>query len=91
MTWPSTTVTIRFQHVHSKCVLVQDPLSNAVARAKELEAACQNVQVQMVDAGHCPHDEVPHIVNAELLSFMQTIVGREEMPLDMPEAVSASA
>ena len=70
---------------------VQDPLSNAVARAKELEAACRNVRVQMLDAGHCPHDEVPHIVNDGLLSFMQTTVCKKEgKAVDVQEAISAS-
>ena len=71
---------------------MQDPLSNAVARAKELEAACQNVRVQMLDAGHCPHDEVPHIVNDGLLSFMQTTVCEAQgQSLGVQEAVSAKA
>lgn len=69
---------------------MQDPLSNAVARAKELETACRNVRVQMLDAGHCPHDEVPHIVNDGLLSFMQTVVC-EGQSADVQEAVSATA
>lgn len=51
----------------------KDPLSNAVARAKELENACSNVEVQMLNAGHCPHDEVPHLVNQGLLDFVQRI------------------
>lgn len=50
---------------------MQDPLSNAVSRAKELKAACSNVEVELLDAGHCPHDEVPHLVNYSLLQFMQ--------------------
>ena len=54
-------------------VALQDPLSNAVARAKELENACRNVEVQMLNAGHCPHDEVPHLVNQGLLDFVQKI------------------
>ena len=70
---------------------MQDPLSNAVARAKELEAACHNVRVQMLDAGHCPHDEVPHTVNDGLLSFMQTIKREAQgQSLGVQEAVSAT-
>lgn len=73
---------------------MQDPLSNAVARAKELEAACSNVRVQMLDAGHCPHDEVPQIVNDALLSFMLKTVceGQGQLQLaGVQEAVSATA
>ena len=60
------------------CIPLQDPLSNAVARAKELEEACNNVQVQLLDAGHCPHDEVPHIVNERLLQFVNKVTSSEE-------------
>lgn len=71
---------------------VQDPLSNAVARAKELEECCRNVHVQMLDAGHCPHDEVPHLVNHGLLNFMQTTVcaRHQGQSAGVQEAVSAS-
>ncbi|KAL3142035.1 hypothetical protein ABBQ32_004668 [Trebouxia sp. C0010 RCD-2024] len=70
----------------------KDPLSNAVARAKELEAACRNVRVQMLDAGHCPHDEVPHLVNDGLLNFMQTTVCKDKtQSVDVPELASTSA
>lgn len=71
---------------------LQDPLSNAVARAKELEAACRNVRVQMLNAGHCPHDEVPHLVNDGLLNFMQTTVCKDETKsIDVPEHAASSA
>ncbi|KAL3153511.1 hypothetical protein ABBQ38_011843 [Trebouxia sp. C0009 RCD-2024] len=70
----------------------KDPLSNAVARAKELEAACRNVRVQMLNAGHCPHDEVPHLVNDGLLNFMQTTVCKDETKsIDVPEHAASSA
>ena len=29
------------------------------------------MQVVKLDAGHCPHDEVPEQVNAEILRFIQ--------------------
>ena len=63
-------------------IAVQDPLSNAVARAKELESACSNVEVQMLNAGHCPHDEVPHLVNQGLLDFVQRITDKSNARSD---------
>ena len=60
------------------CVCVQDPLSNAVARAQGLKEACTNVEVQMLDAGHCPHDEVPQLVNEGLLSFMSKVTSAQK-------------
>ncbi len=72
---------------------VQDPLSNAVARAKGLKDACNNVEVQLLDAGHCPHDEVPHLVNEGLLTFMKKVMSCSEQPsparVNELEAVSA--
>ena len=64
-------------HINRKSAL-QDPLSNAVARANELNRACSNVEVELLDAGHCPHDEVPHLVNSSLLGFMQKVASAEE-------------
>lgn len=49
---------------------VLDPLNDAKGRAEALAAACPNVAVQLVDAGHCPHDEAPAAVNAVLLVFL---------------------
>ena len=40
-----------------------------------LRAACpENVEVQLVQAGHCPHDEAPALVNAALVDFLQSRV-----------------
>lgn len=69
---------------------MQDPLSNAVARAQGLKDACNNVDVQLLDAGHCPHDEVPELVNEGLLRFMSkvTSVARNSQTTHDSEAVS---
>ncbi|KAL0021846.1 hypothetical protein WJX77_007187 [Trebouxia sp. C0004] len=63
----------------------KDPLSNAVARANGLRDACNNVEVQLLDAGHCPHDEVPHLVNEGLLKFMNKITSADKSKLVAPE------
>ena len=64
---------------------LQDPLSNAVARANGLRDACSNVEVQLLDAGHCPHDEVPHLVNEGLLRFMNKATSADDSKLVAPE------
>jgi len=48
-----------------------DPLNDAVGRAKELEDTCSNVQVELLQAGHCPHDEVPEQVNKAIINFVR--------------------
>ncbi|KAL6779808.1 hypothetical protein ACKKBG_A13810 [Auxenochlorella protothecoides x Auxenochlorella symbiontica] len=50
---------------------VRDTLSDTRKRARALAAACSNVQVVMLEAGHCPHDEVPEEFNARLLEWME--------------------
>ena len=68
----------------------KDPLSNAVQRAREIEANCQNVSVTLLEAGHCPHDEVPELVNAELLRFMEDTVLDSNVE-DQNDATSVTA
>ncbi|GLC43944.1 hypothetical protein PLESTB_000212500 [Pleodorina starrii] len=51
-----------------------DPLNDARSRARQLGELCPNVQVQLLQAGHCPHDEVPEQVNEALLGFIRRSV-----------------
>lgn len=46
-----------------------DPLNDAPGRARDLARCCPNVEVVMLQAGHCPHDEVPDEVNDHLAAF----------------------
>lgn len=48
-----------------------DPLNDAKARAQQLAQLCPNVRVVLLQAGHCPHDEVPDEVNAAMLHFIE--------------------
>ena len=42
---------------------------------QELKDSCPaNVEVELLDAGHCPHDELPAAVNAALLCFIESRV-----------------
>jgi len=79
---------VRLIEFHEPCLHVsgmQDPLSNAVARANGLRDACNNVEVELLDAGHCPHDEVPHLVNEGLLKFMNKVTSADNSKLVAPE------
>ncbi len=57
---------------------VLDPLNDAAGRARELGEACGAlVEVSTLQAGHCPHDEVPDLVNRELQRWIeQTILAK---------------
>ena len=54
-----------------------DPLNDAKRRAADLSAACPNAELVLLDAGHCPHDEVPDRVTDELVRFARACFGKE--------------
>ena len=58
-----------------------DPLNDARGRAAALKNACRvaDVQVELVEAGHCPMDEVPDTFNASMLRFVQRVVDARVM------------
>ena len=56
----------------TRCQGALDPLNDAKGRARELQAACpDHVDMVLVDAGHCPHDEQPGLINREILKFVE--------------------
>ena len=56
-----------------RCRQQEDNMGCAALQA--LRAACpHNVEVRLVQAGHCPHDEAPALVNAALLDFVSSRV-----------------
>ena len=63
------------------CLLLQgekDPLNDARARARALAAAVPGIEVRLLDAGHCPHDEVPGEVAEAVAAFAARCFGTEE-------------
>lgn len=68
-----------------------DPLNDSPGRARQLGQLCPQYvkDVVLLKAGHCPHDEVPHLVNQEMIKFMrERILPVEE---DMVDASTASS
>ncbi|WIA43807.1 hypothetical protein OEZ86_010225, partial [Tetradesmus obliquus] len=55
---------------------VLDPLNDAQARSDLLVQQCAPVGLRAwnIQAGHCPHDEQPELVNAALLEFIEQMV-----------------
>jgi pimeloyl-ACP methyl ester carboxylesterase len=68
-----------------------DPLNDAAARAEQLRALCPNVDVVLLDAGHCPHDEQPGLVNDGILDFVWTRVAAGATAAAAVAAVVVSA
>ena len=54
---------------------VLDPLNDATKRAQQIVAACPRAELEMLDAGHCPHDETPEKVNAGIARFAEKCFG----------------
>jgi hypothetical protein len=54
---------------------VLDPLNDAQGRADLLEERLQRACKVCLKAGHCPHDEVPELVNAAIDEFVQECAG----------------
>ena len=66
-----------FTQLSSPLLLIwgmQDPWINAPGRrASFLRHAPQSTREVLLEAGHCPHDEVPEKVNASLLEWMASL------------------
>ncbi len=53
---------------------VQDPLNDAAGRADQMKRLVgAQLRMELVDAGHCPHDEVPDRFNAAVDAFVAAI------------------
>lgn len=50
-----------------------DPLNDAKGRVAQFEDTCPKVQVKLLSAGHCPHDEAPEDVNSEIIRFAASL------------------
>lgn len=63
------------------CLLLQgakDPLNDARGRAEALGEAVPGIEVRLLDAGHCPHDEVPGEVAEAVAAFAAKCFGKED-------------
>ncbi|KAL3524178.1 hypothetical protein ACH5RR_017012 [Cinchona calisaya] len=52
---------------------MKDPLSDSGARLAVLREHCKGVVTRELNAGHCPHDELPAAVNSVLLEWVVTV------------------
>ena len=52
---------------------IRDPWINAVARRRQFQQAAPRASEVVLEAGHCPHDEVPEQVNRSLLDWLATL------------------
>ena len=66
-----------FAELHAPLLLlwgIRDPWINAVGRRALFQSYAPSATTEVVlEAGHCPHDEQPAVVNKELLQWLQTL------------------
>lgn len=55
----------------------KDPLNDACGRAQTIDRLCENAEIQLLNAGHCCHDEVPEAFNAALLEWIDRTFANE--------------
>eukprot|EP01026_Neomeris_dumetosa_P008010 TRINITY_DN1250_c1_g1_i3.p2 TRINITY_DN1250_c1_g1~~TRINITY_DN1250_c1_g1_i3.p2 ORF type:complete len:237 (+),score=1.86 TRINITY_DN1250_c1_g1_i3:3-713(+) len=67
---------------------ILDPLNDAKSRALQLEKLCSNINIELLQAGHCPHDEVPELVNHRILEFADQLCLKLPLSLDLEEVPS---
>jgi pimeloyl-ACP methyl ester carboxylesterase len=72
-----------FAHLRAPLLLlwgIRDPWINAAGRRSSFQRhAPENTTEVVLDAGHCPHDEVPDQVNRALLDWLDARVGRNTL------------
>ncbi|XP_045832181.1 uncharacterized protein LOC123923534 isoform X1 [Trifolium pratense] len=64
------------EDVKEKVLIIQgmkDPISDSNATIAMLKEHCDGVIIKELDAGHCPHDEVPESVNTIICGWIQKV------------------
>ncbi|XP_025643047.1 pheophytinase, chloroplastic [Arachis hypogaea] len=64
------------EEFREKVLIIQgmkDPISDSSSRVATLKEHCDGLVIKELDAGHCPHDEVPEQVNDILYEWIPRI------------------
>ena len=51
---------------------ILDPLNDAKGRAQNMGALRNGITIDPIDAGHCPHDELPNDVAASIVKWLDS-------------------
>ncbi|CAI9092073.1 OLC1v1027220C1 [Oldenlandia corymbosa var. corymbosa] len=52
---------------------MRDPLSDSRSKLAVIREHCKGIAIRELDAGHCPHDELPAVFNAVLKEWVLTV------------------
>ncbi|KAI5389306.1 uncharacterized protein LOC127101403 isoform X2 [Lathyrus oleraceus] len=64
------------EDVKENVIIIQgmkDPISDSNATVAMLKEHCDGVIIKKIDAGHCPHDEVPELVNSIICDWIHRV------------------
>lgn len=62
--------------LEDKVLIIQgmrDPISNSKSKVAMIKEHCDGFLIKELDAGHCPHDEMPEEVNSIICEWMVTL------------------
>lgn len=65
---------------------IKDPLNDAKGRTEMFGALRDGITMAPIEAGHCPHDELPNAVAAAVARWMHSEVVRAESSTPIPDA-----
>lgn len=52
---------------------MKDPISDSKSKLAMLIEHCAGVAIKELDAGHCPHDELPEDVNSMICEWVASV------------------
>lgn len=78
-----------FNSFGGKTLVIQgmrDPLSDSKLRVSKIKKHCKDITIKELNAGHCPHDEVPDEVNSILRDWFLMTAETESIELQTSKA-----
>lgn len=52
---------------------MKDPIADSKSKLAMLREHCKGIIIKELDAGHCPHDEQPEVVNSIIQEWVVTV------------------
>lgn len=60
---------------------MKDPISDSTSKLAMIREYCAGVVFREIDAGHCPHDEQPGVVNSIICEWIVTVESKTAFTL----------
>lgn len=79
---PSIPLNYLLKGFEQKVLIIQgmkDPISDSKTKVSVVKRHFKEIVIKELDAGHCPHDEVPEEVNSVIREWVVNIESRREI------------